>query len=193
MTSFVDESARHNPNFFPEYTHPIAVPDTRISQTPEAVPIPTKNDDSQVSKNVHKLLELMNMPLPNSTGTSVPTSHENVPKAMLSPLVSLFLAQEGFVAANAGALDVLVDMFENYLLRFGKVLNSQVTTNTNQSDMINSLYRASVEMNPCDAKTSIFDLKNVVEQDENEMGENLASIEQYKKNPVKNQDTVMEE
>ena len=128
---------------------------------------------------------------PSDSGVSVPTTHENMPKAMLSPLVSLFLAQEGFVASNAGAFDVLTDMFESYILRFGKVLNSQVTTNTNQSDMVSSLYRASMEMNAYDNKTSIFDLKTIVEQEENEMGENLASIEQYKKNPVKVQDVAM--
>jgi hypothetical protein len=192
LTSFI-ESSKKDHSFFPEYTHPIAVPDTLISEpTNTANVVPTRNKNSQLTRNVHKLFELMNNPLKDDNSTA-DTTTENASRNLLTPLISLLLAHEGFSAVNSLALDVLVDLLEGYLLRFGKVLNSHVSTNTNHSTLTTSLHRGCIEMNSYDGRLSITDLKNIVEKEENQFRDNLSAVERHREDPTGTSSAKMED
>jgi hypothetical protein len=136
----------------------------------------------------------MNNPISDQYTSITDTTNENVSRNILIPIVSLFLAHEGFTGASTQSINVLVDVLENYIIQFGKTLNSYITTNTNHSKMIDSLHHACVDMNSYgDSPFAASDLKEKVERSVNEFGEVLSALERFKENPNSNNFVKMNE
>ncbi|KAL0482918.1 histone acetyltransferase [Acrasis kona] len=162
----------------------ILVPNVQSSAScHHPIVVPVFNQDSQLTKNVAKLFALHgdHKTLSNNTNLNLSNQdevcHYNASKTLLTPIVSLFLAHEGFSSASSTAMSVLVDLLQDHLLQFGKALNKHVSTNTNHAILSESIKSAYADVNQHDPDLCVTDLVSSINKNTQDAENKLLEIE----------------